>query len=321
MHKTRIGVIRGGQTPAYDLSLKTGAAALRALSEDRFETRDIFIDKNGQWHVRGRPVPPDRALSQIDAALIAIHGNYGEDGTLARLLEAYSVPYVGTDAFGQTLTLSKKIAKDQLAKAGVMTPVATMLTQEEYTPSAVINLFRSFPQPSIIKPLSGGSSIGVTVARDYASFAEGIRSGLSHAPVILIEEYIVGKEATVGTIDGFRDEIIYVLPPVEVDRNPGLGHYDYARKLAEDVRHEAFGTFSSDEKQELGRLAKEAHRILGLRDVGRHDFVVSRRGILFIESNTVPELHRGSPMRNSLEAVGSSVGQYLEHVINRALSR
>lgn len=322
MERMRIGIIRGGPTPAYDLSLKTGAALLNALPPERYEPRDIFIDRQGNWHVRGRPVGSARALSQLDGALIAVHGAYGEGGNLQRTLHSFGIPYVGADPFGAAFSLSKKLSKERLLEKKILTPVYTVVTRDILQdPHAIVVMFREFPQPSIIKPLSGGSSIGVMVANNYEQFHQGMVAALSLANEVLVEEYIRGREATVGTLEGFRDEEVYALPPVEVAIDRGLGHFDYQRKLTPTEPHKAPGTFTHDEKQELMRIAKAAHRELNLRDIGRHDFVVAKRGIVYIESNSVPEIYPESTFEVGLSAVGAKLSHTLDHLLARALSR
>jgi D-alanine-D-alanine ligase len=265
-------------------------------------------------------IVPVRGMYAV-SAVVAVHGSYGEDGRLQRLLEAHSIPYLGTDPFGCALAASKKIAKERLASAGVLTPVSVVVTQDDLSRPRIISLFRSFPQPSIIKPLSGGSSIGVYVAQNYFDFERGLTEALSQTAAVLVEEYIRGKEATVAVISSFRDEDQYVLPPVELLHQAPHAHYPYTHKLHPPNTNRVFGTFSSDEKQEIMRYAQLAHSVLGLRDISRHDFIVARRGILFLESNTVPELFEGTPTALSLEAMGIPVPTLVSHLVAQAKAR
>src|SRR5277367_6763879 len=95
MTRTIVGVLRGGTSSEYELSLKTGATMLAALPEEHYDTRDIFIDKRGIWHLRGMPVAPHRALQQVDVVLNGLHGGMGEDGTVQRFLDKTGIPYAG----------------------------------------------------------------------------------------------------------------------------------------------------------------------------------------------------------------------------------
>src|SRR3990167_870611 len=107
MSRTSVGVLRGGTSNEYNLFLKTGAAMLQALPEERYETRDIFIDKSGMWHLRGMPVDSSRALSQVDVVLNGLHGGVGEDGTVQRLLARSGVGFSGSRAQGSWGFLNK----------------------------------------------------------------------------------------------------------------------------------------------------------------------------------------------------------------------
>src|SRR3989338_4337184 len=107
MARLSVGILRCGTSSEYDLSLKSCAAMLAALSPDRYDARDIFIDKRGYWHLRGAPVDAARALAQIDVVLNALHGGVGEDCTVQRILELACVPYAGARGQAAALSLNK----------------------------------------------------------------------------------------------------------------------------------------------------------------------------------------------------------------------
>ena len=131
MARTTVGILRGGTSSEYNLSLKTGAAMMAALPEERYETRDILIDKNGVWYMRGTPVTPARALSQIDVALNALHGGVGEDGTVVRLLQRSGVPFAGARALPSAVALNKILAREILQKAGIRMPRAVIFSLKD----------------------------------------------------------------------------------------------------------------------------------------------------------------------------------------------
>src|SRR3989338_2322 len=119
MSRTSVGILRGGTSKEYELSLKTGASIMAALPEDRYETRDILIDKQGLWPWRGPPATPARALSQVDVVLNALHGGVGEDGTVLRMLERAGVPYAGSRALSSGLSLNKIRPPQVLQEPGI----------------------------------------------------------------------------------------------------------------------------------------------------------------------------------------------------------
>ncbi len=295
-----VGVLRGGPSREYEVSLKTGASVLEALDRERYEPRDIFIDRTGAWHVHGVAADPERALKGVDVAYNALHGEYGEDGRLQRELDKLGVPYTGSDAFASAIAFNKQHTKEAVQKLGVKVPYSTVLDLEpehEGEISALAQkLFRSFPQPSIIKPVASGSSIGVHVAHSYHGLEHALRQASTHSPKILVEEYIAGRDASVGVIDDFRNESTYALIP-----SPN--------------------TFGFEEKEALTAIAKSVHTGLNLAHYSDSDFVVSRRGIYFLEVNSLPKLHGGSKLFGALQSVGTSLTQFLDHIISLASTK
>ena len=116
MHRIRVGVLRGGPSGEYEVSLKTGATVLNNLSQDKYNPREIFIDKNGEWHVYGLPVKPHDALTHIDVVFNALHGSYGEDGKVQHLLEMHGIPFTGSGSFSSALGMNKVLMKEVLVK-------------------------------------------------------------------------------------------------------------------------------------------------------------------------------------------------------------
>src|SRR3989344_8738735 len=159
MARTIVGVLRGGTSSEYPLSLKTGAAVMAALPEEGYETRDILIDKGGTWHLRGMPADPHRALSHVDVVLNALHGGVGEDGTVQRLLERVGVPYAGSRPLSAALSLNKIRARELFRKAGIPTPrgAAFSLENPMGTDEMSRAVFSQFGPPYIVKPPMEGA--------------------------------------------------------------------------------------------------------------------------------------------------------------------
>ena len=186
--QTIVGVLRGGASREHDVSLKTGAAMLANLSEERFVVRDIYIDRAGVWHDRGRAISPERVLRQIDLALIALHGEYGEDGQVQALLERFGVPYAGADSWGSRLAMHKVMAQAKAREAGLRTPEFRYIDANADLESAAHDIVRSFLQPVVVKPVGWGSSIGVSIVGGYAPVLAAVQKlAADGAMVILVE--------------------------------------------------------------------------------------------------------------------------------------
>lgn len=293
---------------------------LHALPEDTYDVRDILIDKRGVWHSRGMPIAPARALQQVDIVLNGLHGGVGEDGAVTRLLERTGVPYAGSRPMPSALSLNKVRAREVLQKAGVMMPqaLAFSLSNDLDTGEMAQLVFSQFGPPYLVKPAGEGASTGIRLVFTIIELPDAIGDVLDAYGAALIEEYLMGEEATVGVIEDFRDEELYALPPARVilpDDAPFL-HFDH--HASGELRHMAPSDFSDLEKKALADAARAAHRALGLSHFSRADFIVTNRGPHLLEVNALPGLYEGSALPQKLESVGSSVKQFLEHAIHLA---
>jgi len=320
--KTVVGVIRGGPSSEYEVSLKTGSSVLRNLHQEKFEPRDIFIDRAGVWHVHGAPQAPADALRGVDVVFNAMHGEYGEDGTVQRLLEDLGVPYTGSNARASRLAFDKHHTKAEIKKLNIKTPRALVLNERPLDfEDAAFEIFRTFPHPAFVKPALGGSSVGATLADTYHALAWGLERAFAVSPKVLVEEYIKGREATVGVVNDFRNEKTYALMPVEIIPPREHSFFNYEAKYGGGTIERVPGNFTQGEKDELSRMAKAAHEGLGLSHYSRSDFIVSPRGIYFLEVNTLPGLTDESLLPKAVAAGGTRLSDFLEHLIELARER
>lgn len=321
MARTAVGILRGGTSDEYDLSLKTGAAMLAALPEDRYDTRDIFIDKRGYWHLRGAPVDASRALSQVDVVLNALHGGVGEDGTVQRVLERAGVRYAGARPQAASLSLNKVRAREALQRAGIRMPQAVSFTLSNALTTGEMAqfAFSQFGPPYVVKPVQEGSSIGIRVAMTPLELPDAIGDVLDAFGAALVEQYIRGQEANVGVIEDFRGEELYALPPAHVILPDGSLFVELAHHQEGNLRYNVPSNFTHAEKRAIADLARAAHCALGLSHFSRADVMVTPRTVYLLEVDTVPGLYPGGSFQPMLESVGSSVSEFLEHAIKLAM--
>lgn len=322
-HKTRVGVLRGGPSPEYDVSLKTGGTILANLPEE-YQPIDIFISKEGAWHITGLQKDPYTILKTIDVAVNALHGTYGEDGTVQKLLEHFNIPYTGSDsvasALGMNKIASKKIYKDHSLK----TPSFVSIPFENLTREMIREVYQNRLAPFVVKPSSAGSSVGVYIVDTLPELEEAVIAASRYSPAVLIEEYISGKEATCGVIDGFRGHDHYTLLPIEIRHGKNL--FDYNSKYSDPASGGAEevcpGNFSNKEAKEIEKMTVQAHKALGLRHYSRSDFIIHpKRGVFILETNTLPGLTEKSLIPKALKAVGSDIKEFLSHLLSRTLAR
>lgn len=322
MHRVRVGVVRGGPSHEYEVSLRTGAEVLQHLPSEKYQAKDIFIDTSGVWHHQGRPVEPISVLRQVDVVFNALHGTYGEDGQIQRLMDTVGVRYTGSKALGSAFAMNKLRAKDIAKTTGLKTPGHVELMVSSTLAGDLVRAFKTFSPPLVVKPAQAGSSVGVSLPRTFAAFEEAVRAAFEISPRVLIEEYIQGKEATVGVLEHFRSEPLYAMLPVEIVPKSGSNFFDYDAKYKGNSEERCPGNFTKDETDELSRLAKSIHEALGLRHYSRSDFIIHpKRGIFYLETNTLPGLTSESLVPKALKAVGCEFPDFLDHLLTLALHR
>lgn len=317
MTRLTVAVLRGGPSSEYEVSLKTGAALLSALPEERYDARDIFIDKRGVWFTRGLPMEPARALFGVDVLVNALHGGVGEDGTIQRIAEQLHIPYVGSRPAPSALSLNKVRAREVLREAGIALPRAVAFSAgNEFTVRDMAGLvFSQFGPPYVVKPASEGSSAGLRLAATVIELPDMIGDVMDEFGAAIIEEYVFGDEAVVGLIQDFREQSVYALPPALAERPEGHAILPYSLRIAGKIRHVVPSPFSHNEKRALEDMARKAHQALKLSHYSSADFILSRRGPVLLELDAQPHIHETSAFYHMLEAVGSSLREFLEHTL------
>lgn len=314
----RIGVLRGGPGDEYHLSLASGARIMEALRNEGYDTVDLFIDREGVLHIKGIPVTPDQIPLHTDLVWNALHGASGEDGTIQRILDDIGMPYVGSGVMASAMTANKESAKERARELGLKTPQSILVMPEgtESVSEITQNIYKRMAPPWVLKPLVGGASVNTYFAFTPLDLAHFVEESVSHGDAFIVEQYIDGREAAVGVIDGFRGQDQYVLPVVEIKsaRRGILTHE--ARQT--DEHAVVGGGFRSDERETLSRLAKEIHNHIGAKDFSQSEFIVDKQGkIWYLETDTVPHMQSHHPFVQALHSVGSTLQEFVSSIVGR----
>jgi D-alanine-D-alanine ligase len=318
----RVGVLRGGPSSEYEISLETGKSVIAALAEHpTYIPVDVFIDKMGDWHLHGAPVAPADITLHVDVVFNALHGEYGEDGRVQQILESLRVPYSGSGVTSSAFAMHKARAKERFKQEGIPTAPSAVFSAERDSEERLRDIFRSIPGPYVVKPISGGASLGIRLAGSYPELHDAVYDMALTSPEVLIERMVRGTEATCGVIDDFRGEKHYALLPVEIVPPESSALFDYDAKFGGGSQEICPGRFSHEETRTIQDYAKKAHQALGLRDYSHSDFIVTPRTIYILETNSLPGLSSESLLPKSLDAVGSGILDFLHHTISRAHAR
>jgi D-alanine-D-alanine ligase len=304
---TKIGVLRGGPSNEFGVSLQTGKNVLDNFHKD-FEAHDVFVDEKSNWFSDGLEISPQKASKKFDGFFNCMHGSYGEDGKVQSLLDSLHTPYTGSGPMSSALASNKFLTKRTYVINNMRVPEHESLGVSYDLDKKLGKIFTTWFMPVIVKPSNSGSSIGVSLAQTFLELKEAVALAFNYSNEVMIEEYIRGREATCGVLEDFRGEDLYTLLPTEVVSGNGRNFISPGR-------------FSSEEKEKIQGLAKLAHQSLGLRHYSQSDFIVNSNGIYILETDNLPELTLESSYIKSLESVGSNLKEFTGHVLGLALDR
>jgi D-alanine-D-alanine ligase len=251
-----------------------------------------------------------------DAVYIALHGKHGEDGTVQGLLELLGLPYVGSGVLASALAMDKVVSKVVFEAAGLRTPGWQALRSGG--PVDIGAVIDELGGKLVVKPVSEGSSVGMSIVHEPAELPAAIDLAFRHDSTVLVERYVTGVEVTVGVVG--NDELT-VLPTLEIV--PEHEYYDYDSKYVPGMsRHIIPARVSDTAREECARMAEEAHRVLGCRGVSRADMIVAEGGEVFLlEVNTIPGMTSTSLLPDAARAAGIEFPELCSRLVDLALER
>ncbi len=289
----RIGVLRGGPSPEYDLSLKSGQNVLNILSETH-RPIDIFISSDGRWHMQGLERPPERILRNVDVVFNALHGTYGEDGGVQTILDTHGVRYTGSPKYASMVAMNKWLSKEHAISGGIKTPIGFLVRTSGSFKRRAREIWNSITHPLVVKPSRGGSAFGFAIVETLPDLVGALQTVMSDHGNAIVEEFIPGHSVSCLVLNKFRGQDIYAFPPTK--------------------------QLKKEEALEVENLARRIHEILGLGQYSQSDFIVSpKRGIYFLEVNSLPKLTEKSLALKSMDFVGLSTKDFVHHVLLLAL--
>ena len=292
----RVGVLFGGLSAEQEISRLTGAGVSQALRERGYTVTPIEVDATGAWitHIR-----------TIDVAFIALHGKFGEDGTVQAVLELLGVPYTGSGVLASALAMNKPMAKRVWQTYGLPTPAWQVIDKEK--PEAL-----TLPYPVVVKPTTEGSSVGVSIVRSAETLQSGLAEAFRYDPQALVETYIPGKEVTVGIL-GER-----ALGAMEVIAKGEFHSYDvkYTAGREEFILP---APLPPSLYERVLQIALTAHLALGCSGYSRVDTRINEQGEVFLlEVNSLPGFTALSYLPRIAAAVGLDYGDLVEAILQRA---
>ena len=346
-----IVVLAGGLSTERDVSFKTGSMVAAALKENghRVILLDVFmgygeqeVDLNGifdradEISVKVSDIPevaPDlaavkasrkdqspcffgpnviRMCQMADIVFMALHGENGENGKVQAAFDLFGVRYTGSDYLSSAIAMNKGMAKKLFVEAGIPTPMGISMTRETREDDVTkLNLHL----PCIVKPCCGGSSIGVTIVKDAAEFKAALDEAFRWENELVIEEFIEGREFSVGVIEG------KALPVIEIA--PIQGFYDYKNKYKAGSAVETCPAELPEEvSAQMRHYAEEVAKVIGLDTYSRSDFLLDKDNKMYcLEANTLPGMTPTSLLPQEAAVVGVNFNELCEKLIEISMKK
>jgi D-alanine-D-alanine ligase len=283
----KVAVLFGGKSAEREVSLKSGGMVLNALRSRGVDALPFDPAERGLDALIGE---------RFERAFIALHGRFGEDGTVQGVLEWLGIPYTGSGVLASALAMDKLRAKLLWHAEGLPTPPYAVLTKD----SDLRTVARKLGVPLMVKPASEGSSIGMSKVGSAAGLDEAYALAANYDHVVIAEKFIDGTELTAGILGD------QVLPLIKIETPRDF--YDYqAKYIADDTRYIVPCGLPAARERDMQALCLKAFRALGCRGWGRVDLMLNRQGRPFVlEVNTVPGMTDHSLVPKAARAVGMS---------------
>ncbi|HTI52535.1 MAG TPA: D-alanine--D-alanine ligase [Planctomycetaceae bacterium] len=301
----RVAVLLGGMSAEREVSLKSGAAVSAALGA------------SGHTVVEIDPAQLDLAKydwSAVDVAFIALHGRFGEDGTVQQILEDARIPYTGSDVAASRLAISKSATKERFLQAGVPTAPYTLIHESD-SAHHITQHALALGFPLVVKPDTQGSSLGVTIVPSLELLPVALTRCFQYDPFGILETWIDGTEWTAG----FVDDLALPLIRIETDRQ----FFDFEAKYEDDgTRYRFDGKLPDEIQEQLARAAADARRAVGTRGIARIDLMVDADDRPWVlEVNTVPGMTDHSLVPKAAAEAGIDFTELCERCLQSALKQ
>jgi len=311
----RIAVLSGGRSSEHDVSLRSGAAVARGLREAAHEVVEVTIGRDGGWRAPGGPVElvPGGGLLQADAVFPALHGAFGEDGSIQGLLEQLDVPYVGSDVLASAICIDKLTLKRLFAAHGVPQVDFTAVEGSDWWGRC-----EAMGLPLWVKPSRMGSSVGITRVAGLDELDAAVELALRHDPRVIVEAAAAGREVECSVLGNDEPQASF---PGEIVAQ-GVW-YDFDAKYTEGGMELRVPAPIGDEAVERVRnLAVEVFRLAGCSGLARCDFFVEPDGpVLVNEINTMPGFTDTSVYAKLFEATGIGYPELCDRLVRLAIER
>ncbi len=294
MTKLRIAVLMGGPSSEYSVSIKTGRNIAANLNKKKYVVKTFLISKKGKW-----PVSLEDLKENYDLVLIAMHGEYGENGELQKILEKAEIKFAGSGSWASRIGMDKILSARAFRKVGLNVPENTKKV------------------PLVVKPVDRGSSVGVSIVKDKKELAQAINLARKYSSRIMMQEFIEGREFTCGVLEiNGRPR---ALPPTEII--PKSIFFDFKAKYSVGGSREITPPkLPIKQIKFLQNIALIAHKAIGARGISRTDVIMDKgKKFYVLEINTLPGMTKTSLLPQQALAAGITFSKLLDIIVEAGM--
>jgi len=303
MKKLNVALLSGGKSSEREVSLNGGEQVYQALDKEKYHVARYDPETDLSRLVAD--------AGKIDIALIILHGPFGEDGTIQGLLELLDIPYQGSGVLGSALSMNKIAAKGIYRQHNLPTPAGRIVGKTGSVD--VEECVRDIGLPMVVKPGTGGSSIGMSLVRKKEELPPALEKAFLYDDAVILEAYVTGIEIT-GSVIGNNQ--LTALPIVEIIPDEKYDFFEYEAKYTAGETREVCPAGISDVLADKARhMAMAAHKVLFCRGYSRTDMILKDDEFFILETNTIPGMTATSLYPQSAQAAGISFGQLLDRLI------
>jgi len=307
MKKLTVALLSGGISSEREVSLNSGNQVFEALDKKKYDVLRYDPKTDLQRLVAD--------AQKIDVAMIILHGPFGEDGTVQGLLDLLGIPYQGSGVLGSAVAMNKLMSKQLYQQVGLPVPFYLALKRSDTVDPAGITARLGLPV--VIKPVQGGSSVGMSIVRSESDLPGAIQKAFDFDTTVLVEAYIDGIEITGGVLGNSDPE---ALPLIEIIPDKSHAFFDYEAKYTAGITQEICPARIDAALTEKARTyAVMAHEALGCKGYSRTDLMLKGRDLFVLETNTIPGMTATSLFPQAAAAAGLPFGQLLDRLIELSL--
>ena len=296
----KIAVVMGGISSERDISMESGKSILNNIDKNKYEVVPVVIDKKEDIINK---------VQGVDFALLALHGQFGEDGTVQSVLQTMGIPYSGCGPLSSAACMDKDMTKKLLVAANVRTAPWINIKKNEKIDYEKI---KEIGYPVVVKPTHGGSSVATFIIKEEKDIENAVKAGYEWDNEVMIEKFIKGDEITCPVFNGELFPIIAIKPNAEF--------FDFTAKYQDGGASEVVVELEEELHKKVEKMAKETYKALKCEVYSRVDMIITEDKVPYIlEVNTLPGMTKNSLVPKSAAGKGITYSELIDMIINESL--